>query len=311
MNVIIIGQGAMGLLWYHHIVGLFKSDLYFKEAKLHLLPSKKDSNDASKFESQRYNFTDQHNVKHRGNIRFAETSDIQNATLILLCVKSFHVSSVLQNLKNHIPAHAAIILAHNGMGTINTIPQNIIKRNNIFALLTTHGCLRTSPYNIVHTGFGTSDLGLLSGHDDLLQQDGILKMLDKAMPSVTFHQSIKYKQWLKLAVNCVINSLTSIHNIDNGQINNIAYKVTISTILEEVVVVAKAENIVLDVKVLKKTVEEVAYATAKNCSSMRCDILANRESEIDYINGYIHRLGQQYSLATPMNTLLWQKVKAL
>ena len=205
----------------------------------------------------------------------------------------------------------AIVLAHNGMGTLSKLPPAISHKHNIYALLTTHGCLRTAPLTITHTGMGNSDLGLLSGCVDITQQQTLTQLLTSALPCVSYHQAIIQKQWLKLAINCVINPLTAIHNIDNGQINNIAYKVTISTILEEVVVVAKAENIVLDVKVLKKTVEEVAYATAKNCSSMRCDILANRESEIDYINGYIHRLGQQYSLATPMNTLLWQKVKAL
>ena len=44
---------------------------------------------------------------------------------------------------------------------------------------------------------------------------------------------------------------------------------------------------------------------------MRCDILAKRMSEIDYINGYIHRLGIKHNIATPENTKMWQAVKAL
>ena len=44
---------------------------------------------------------------------------------------------------------------------------------------------------------------------------------------------------------------------------------------------------------------------------MRADRLAKRYTEIEYINGYIHRLGKKHQLATPKNTQLWLAVKAL
>jgi 2-dehydropantoate 2-reductase len=34
-------------------------------------------------------------------------------------------------------------------------------------------------------------------------------------------------------------------------------------------------------------------------------------TEIDYINGYIHRLGEKYHVATPENSRLWQRVRNL
>lgn len=44
---------------------------------------------------------------------------------------------------------------------------------------------------------------------------------------------------------------------------------------------------------------------------MRSDVLAGRETEVDYINGYIHRLGIKYNIATPQNSRMWQQVKSL
>jgi 2-dehydropantoate 2-reductase len=44
---------------------------------------------------------------------------------------------------------------------------------------------------------------------------------------------------------------------------------------------------------------------------MRCDVLAKKPTEIDYINGYIHRLGEKYHVATPENSRLWQRVRNL
>jgi 2-dehydropantoate 2-reductase len=44
---------------------------------------------------------------------------------------------------------------------------------------------------------------------------------------------------------------------------------------------------------------------------MRCDVLANRQTEIDYINGFIDRLGKKHNIATPENTRLWRQVQNL
>ena len=72
--------------------------------------------------------------------------------------------------------------------------------------------------------------------------------------------------------------------------------------------VAKREGIYFDLAVLLIKVQQVATATTKNCSSMRCDVLAHKQTEINYINGYIHKLGIKHSIATPVNTHLWQTI---
>ena len=74
---------------------------------------------------------------------------------------------------------------------------------------------------------------------------------------------------------------------------------------------AKSQGIELNLKEMEQVVRDVAKATSNNISSMRCDVLAGKKSEIDYISGYIHRLGQEQHIATPENTRLWQQVSAL
>ena len=64
-----------------------------------------------------------------------------------------------------------IILAHNGMGTLSELPKDVIQKHNIYALLTTHGCFRSAPLTVKHTGLVSTDIGLLSGVLNLAQQD--------------------------------------------------------------------------------------------------------------------------------------------
>ena len=297
MNIIVVGQGAMGLLWYHQLA---ISNL---ASSLSLLASSQHN-----ITDTQYHFVDSNGASYQDNIHYAYDDQIKNADVIFLCVKSFQICLALTQFAKKLKANTSIILAHNGMGTLAELPESFIKKHNIYALLTTHGCLRSSPLNIVHTGIGITDIGLVSGSVEITEQQILANLLNKALPKVELHKNIIEKQWLKLAVNCVINPLTALHDIDNGQINDNTFTVQIKKVLTELVAVAKYENIHLNVALLAQTVEKVAAATAKNSSSMRCDVLAHKQTEINYINGYIHKLGIKHGIATPENTRLWQAV---
>lgn len=306
MNIVIMGQGAMGLLWYHHILQRLVGNNELSKVQLHLLPSNKP-----KFPVEPYSFTDEKNITHHGKINYAQLENIQAADTIIMCIKSFQISSALKKISRNLKKNISIVMAHNGMGTLAELPQNIVNRHNIYTLLTTHGCLRSAPLTIKHTGVGSTDIGLVSGVANLAQQESLTQLLNTALPNVEYHKDIKQKQWLKLAINCVINPLTAINNIDNGQINNAKYLPITIALLEEIIAISTIEGVKLDLEKLQQTVKNVAQATATNSSSMRCDVLANRKSEIDYINGYIHRLGIEHNIATPENTKMWQQVKSL
>ena len=297
MRTIVVGQGAMGLLWYHHLTqSASVSSLSLLASTQHNL-----TNDS-------YQFINSDGKVYQGKVNYAHKKQIEEADVIFFCLKSFQISAAIEQIAHLIQTNTAIILAHNGMGTLTELPEAFINQHNIYALLTTHGCLRNAPLNITHTGFGTTDIGLISGNNDTFEQQSLTRLLDYALPTVTWHQDIDKKQWLKLAINCVINPLTAIHDINNGKICNETFIKQIEDILTEVVLIAKSEGILFDLAVLIKTVQQVATATAKNCSSMRCDVLAHKQTEINYINGYIHRLGIKYNIATPENTQLWQAV---
>ena len=74
--------------------------------------------------------------------------------------------------------------------------------------------------------------------------------------------------------------------------------------VEEAVTVAAAAGIVLPYESPVRKVLEVATATGANHSSMLQDILHERKTEIETINGAIVREGERLGLATPVNKML-------
>lgn len=61
---------------------------------------------------------------------------------------------------------------------------------------------------------------------------------------------------------------------------------------------------------LLRTVMMVCQETAANRSSMLVDMESGRITEIDYINGYLVRLGRAFNCAVPLNDQLRQLVHA-
>jgi len=312
-NIVVVGQGAMGLLWYHHLSqqSISHSDIpnVNNNKKVTLLASNQDSLSDHELEKATYQFIAYQQAQEKTYpLTYSKTVDIESAEVIILCLKSYNIATAIKKIANNISPHCIIILAHNGMGTFEKVLSLLPCQQVILAMLTTHGCLRNAPLVITHTGLGQTDIGLLSGKLNVSQQTQLTNQLNAALPQVSFHQNIVIKQWLKLAINCVINPITAINDVENGEINKPKFTQQINALLSEITKVSKTENIDLVFNDLLVTVRKVAQATAKNSSSMRSDVLAGRSTEVDYINGYIHRLGKKNNVATPENTRLWQQV---
>ncbi|TWX72838.1 ketopantoate reductase family protein [Colwellia sp. C1TZA3] len=296
MNIVVIGQGAIGLLWYHHLVKTPENSVSLScSASASSIPS-------------HYHFTNIKNHSEEGLLTLANNASFANAELILLCVKSYQVKAAMEALNNKISTQAIIVFCHNGMGAYHDLAKI---QQPCLALLTTHGCKIIRPFHAQHTGLGHHDLGVVTGNITLSMRDNISATLTQALPTLIFTEAIKDKQWLKLAINCVINPITAIENIDNGQLLDDRFRLLITALISEIIAVAADENINFDFNELQATILQVAKNTAENCSSMRSDILQQRKTEIDYINGYMVSLAKKAGLGVAQNEKLIRQIKAL
>ena len=221
------------------------------------------------------------------------------------------VSNVITELAPFINNYCPIILTNNGMGVIEQLKQELSISNPIYALLTTMAAKRLSPNHIAHTGVGTNQMGLVSGSADSHHQQKLVDILTNALPHYSYSEQILTLQWTKLAINCAINALTAIYNVNNGELKKQSYKQIIADVIKELVAVAKQEEILLNYDGLITTIYDVIDKTASNSSSMREDVLKQQETEIDFINGFIYRLGQTHNIPTPTNAKLYKQVKSL
>jgi 2-dehydropantoate 2-reductase len=311
-NVLIVGSGAIGLLWYSHLYlhSQGQANTYiFQSSKRSTIPTWFNFTDLQKnthqIPTQTFN---QHPAECHSTIRHNKPLSFD---VILVCVKSYQLDNAIEDIRPFITANTIVITSHNGLGALNKSSIAMLSNKNVWNLLTTHGCLKSTPQDIIHTGSGVSDLGIQFGSPSKHIIEQTTQLLNAALPNVNWCHTLLEKQWLKLAINCVINPITALFDIKNGDVVNAKFDETISQIVDEIVQVASAENISLDKGALLNTISVVAEKTANNSSSMRCDINGKRATEIAYINGYIHKLGLEHNIQTKKNTELFQRIVAI
>jgi 2-dehydropantoate 2-reductase len=118
--------------------------------------------------------------------------------------------------------------------------------------------------------------------------------------------------WGKLIVNAAINPLTALLRVTNGELlNRPSARDLMGRLAREVARVAQAEHIQLPFGDPVEAVEEVAYKTAANHSSMLQDVLRGAQTEIDAICGAVVSKGGDHGMDLPANRACWNLVRAL
>lgn len=301
----IIGAGAIGCLWL---------------AKLHQsgYPCHIVSRASVTPPKQQLDFTDLQGQQHQFNISHSHqlltTSTAEQQSTLLVCVKAPQVFAALRDQQPHINTAQVIILMHNGYGCAEEVQQHF-PNNPIICATTANASLLNKTLNITHTGLGPSYFGAYQtdnkNHPSSINLSTHIAPLQKAMPDVSWSESILNKCWLKLIINAAINPLTAINQVTNGQLQAPRYEALIQPLVLEAFSIAEAEQIDFELTDLQQTVSNVISATAENYSSMNRDIFYGRKTEIEYINGYLIKKAQQHNIATPILSDLYQQIKVL
>ncbi len=231
--------------------------------------------------------------------------------VILVTTKAGDTLEAIAGIIDRLPGSTPIILFQNGLGSQQAAAAQWPHRP-ILAASTTEGANRPTPDLLVHAGTGDTWVGpmteparpCLNGAVALLQVSGL---------AIHPEQDIVKRLWRKLIINAGINPYTAILDCPNGGILNASlYQDTIEDLCQELSVLMEAAGQDKESpNALRQKIESIALNTAGNTSSMRADVLQGRRTEIDFINGYLMKLGNDLGIETPVNQMLTERVQQL
>ena len=223
---------------------------------------------------------------------------------LLVCTKAWAVESAIEAIAPRLSATSVVVLLCNGMGLAEAVAP-LIGEAQLVVGSTTSGCRRSKQGELIVSGEGRTQLGSL----DTGLAPTWLSPWHRGVPDFEWETDIRSVLLAKVALNAVINPLTALHGVTNGELLQPPLQAITENVIEEVQSVLVSADATEIASALPAEVRAVCDSTAANHSSMRVDLEGGTQTEIDAIVGWLLSSLTPHPPATPVLSELYEAVK--
>ncbi|WP_308638901.1 ketopantoate reductase family protein [Paenibacillus silvisoli] len=310
MRIVIIGAGAIGLL-YGARLALAGTDVVMLV---------RTAGQAELLRREGIVLIGQDGVQSAAKVDASVIGDYEpaengQADWIWLAVKQAHLDETLVGRIGRISAGTApvpVLALQNGIGHMDALDK-ALQAPQLHAAVTTEGALRVDSHTVRHTGNGTLTLGRWPKNEENASkpQKMLLKTLKAAGIEASLSNGMEDAVYQKLLVNAVINPLTALFGVRNGELPADPNRLRLMQALHE-----ESKRILIAAGMADRQdswerILHICEATGRNESSMLRDVKAGRRTEIDWINGGIIGLAGKLKLPAPMNEAVYALIQTL
>jgi len=224
---------------------------------------------------------------------------IEEDDMLILSTKATANEELLKEIKDKISENNILLVLQNGLGNEDQI-KKIVNCHVIRGIITS-GTTFLEPGTVECSNLG--DLFIEKSE----QSEKLADIFNNTGINTQIPEDMKERIWRKVIVNCVMNALTAILKVKNGELAKIPN--VVKSIIDECVEVANKEGLELDNNEMFEFVMKTMDASAENKSSMFQDIIKGRKTEIDFLNNKVVELGKKHNIKTPVNKVLVDMVK--
>lgn len=280
MKVGIIGAGSIGLLFAAYISRVFEVTIYTRTAE-----QTAEINNAGIVLKKK-------EEQMKSSVRalpITEWKGVEDLTII--AVKQYQLYPIIEKIKQLPVIPNNLLFLQNGMGHLKQLET--IPLTNIYVGTVEHGALKENSNTVTHNGEAMTNVAVFKGDSKLLSEFVLCAPIE--FPLVLKADYYKMLE-NKLIVNAVINPLTAILQVKNGElIKNQYYLQVLKNLYSEISILLNIKNADEHLR----RIIEICKNTSENRSSMLKDIEANRMTEVDTILGYILDEAQRKGMAAP------------
>ncbi|MFZ3588028.1 2-dehydropantoate 2-reductase [Bacillus sp. DJP31] len=223
--------------------------------------------------------------------------------VIIIAVKQYHLPTILDEL-NSIEVTTPLLFIQNGMGHVDLLKD--LPHQQILVGVVEHGALKKNDFTVIHSGIGVTKISVFRGDYTILHS----LLWSDATPQFPFQLCEDWYEMLlsKLVVNSMINPLTALFGVENGQLlSNPYFFKLFQQLFGEI-------NSLLqpgDPEIWWNSVISICERTAENRSSMLRDLEQKRPTEIEGIIGFLRSLPAYSHKNQPVINFLYTGIKGL
>ena len=286
INIAILGLGAIGKLIYSSLSAVHTLNISYIDERPSHLNQKRSFIFSNKLNGKEY------------EVKPSYCSNLSDQQLVILCTKTYQSMNALASINGKIRPEIPIVILQNGMGNEQILQQSV---PNPYILATTDCGAYVKNNKLCVTAIGTVTYDSLNICGlNLNSLSGIVPW----EPTDNINEAI----FKKLAVNSVINPITAIYDLKNGEI--LQQRELCENLIKEIYTISKLNNFNFTRDYLRDIVYGVAKSTRENYSSMHEDLKYGRRTEIDSIVGYLLNQAKKYNISLPNLESVYKIIKA-
>jgi len=298
-RVCVVGCGAVGSIFAAHLARKGEAEVWaYDVAKDHVAAIQKNGlrlSGAADFTAP---------VKATTN-----PAEIPLCDFGIVATKSNHTSAAIAEVKNAFNENSAVCSVQNGVGNEELIAEHVryVIRGTTFPA----GHI-IEPGHVGYDIQGDTWIGPFEPTNTPMERvTRLSELLNRAGLSVIPLEDARGAQWTKLIFNASTNPVGALTLLHHGAATRLAATGDLfNALIAEGEAVARALGIKLHGDP-RQLVQKGANAPGKHKASMLQDVLAKRQTEVDFMNGAIVAWGEKNNVPTPLNKTMWALIKGL
>ncbi len=299
MKICIVGCGAVGSLFAAHLAKGGEAEIWAYDVW-------KDHTDAIR----------QNGLRLSGaadfTARLNATSDAQQLPRCdygIVATKAIHTKNAIAQVARVFDENSAVCSVQNGVGNEEIIAEHVkyVIRGTTFP-----AGHPIAPGYIGYDIKGDTWMGPFEPtRTPMSKVEELAGLITRSGMNTIALPDARGAQWTKLIFNAATNPVGALTLLHHGAATRFGPTGALfNDLIAEGEAVAKKLGIELhgDPRAL---VQKGANAPGKHRASMFQDVLAKRQTEVDFMNGAIVQWGEKVGVPTPLNKALWELIKGL
>lgn len=250
----------------------------------------------------------------------ADPAAVAGADVVLFCVKGQDNDASARAVAPHLAPGAIVVSLQNGVDNVATIHA----ASGIDALpaVVYIAAVLPEPGHVKHLGRGELAVGELtsggaspgaSSSSRSSRPEKIAALFASAGVPCRISEYIEADIWAKFIMNCAGNAVAAIAQCSYAEaVQNPASRELMTRLIAETVAVGRAAGVRLpDVKSFMEEGIKSLGSFGNATSSTAHDLARGKSTEIESLNGYVVRRGEELGVATPSSFSVYALVKLL
>jgi len=299
MRICIVGCGAVGSLFAAHLAKAGEVEVWAYDVW-------KEHVDAIR----------QHGLRLTGAAEFtarlnatSDAKEIPRCDYGIVATKAIHTKSAIAQVAKVFDSDSAVCSVQNGVGNEEILAEHV---KSVIRGTTFPAGHPIAPGHIGYDIQGDTWIGPFEPtRTPMSRVEELAGFMTRSGMNTIPLQDARGAQWTKLIFNAATNPVGALTLLHHGAATRFAPTGQLfNDLIAEGEAVAKTLGIELHGDP-RKLVQKGANAPGKHRASMLQDVMARRQTEVDFMNGAIVRWGDKVGVPTRLNKAIWELIKGL